>query len=187
MSFRGSYHTHQQLVFPFDQANNCSFTRNGVPTPVAPDFSNLQAQWASITPSGVASKDYVAKLQVTPPACPAFTATGWNVDPSSPLPLVGAAGVTSGMPSGVPTGSITVSVNTNVTSAPGAPTASTSHTYISPGNPSSPSTTTEEASSATSEGAAGKTTPIPISINDIGLNGMVVALIAVGAGAMILL
>lgn len=184
MSFRGSYHTHQPFVFPFDQANNCSFTRNGVPTPVAPDFSNLQAQWAAVTPSGVASNDYVANLQVTQPPCPAFTANEWNVDPSSPLPVMGAAGVTPGMPSGVPTGSITVSVNTNVTSAPGAPTASTSLTYISPGNPS---TTSEEASSATSEGAAGKTTPIPISIDDVGFNGMVVALIAVGVGVMILL
>ena len=122
MSFRGSYHTHCQLGFLFDQANNCSFTRNGVPTPVSPDFSNLQAQWAAITPSGVASNDYVAKLTTQPPACPTFdAANGWNVDPSSSLPVVGAAGVTPGMPSGVPTGSITVSVNTNVTSATGRP------------------------------------------------------------------
>lgn len=184
MSFRGSYHIPCPFELLFDQANDRSFTRNGMPTPVAPDFSNLQAQWAAITPSGVASNDYVAKLQTTPPPCPTFNASAWNVPPSSALPLEGAAGVTPGMPSGVPTGSITVSVNTNITSAPGATTASTSLTYVSSGNPS---TTSEGASSATSEGAAGKTTSIPISTNDVGFAGTIVALIAVGAGVMILL
>ena len=170
----------------FDQANAFRFTRNGVPTPVNPDFTNLQRQWATLTASGIASNEYVAKMETTPPPCPSFTADGWNVVSDAPLPTIGAEGVQSGMPSGVPTGSITVSVNTNVTSAPsapGAPAASTSLTYHSAGSP----TSSEGASSATSEGAAGKTSTVPVSISDVGFMGMVVALIAVGAGVMILL
>ena len=77
------------------------FTRQGTPTPISPDFSNLQAQWATLSPTGVASSAYASSASgLTPPACPAPTPTGWNVDANAPLPTLGQTLVTSGTPSG---------------------------------------------------------------------------------------
>ncbi|EHK97033.1 putative 1,3-beta-glucanosyltransferase gel3 [Glarea lozoyensis 74030] len=63
------------------------FTRGGTPTPVSPDFTNLQNQWKTLNPTGVKSSDY--KPSVTPPPCPASTAGGWLVDGDVKLPSVG--------------------------------------------------------------------------------------------------
>ncbi|EXJ82898.1 hypothetical protein A1O3_06714 [Capronia epimyces CBS 606.96] len=155
------------------------FTRQGTPTPVQPDFSNLAQQWKTLTPTGVKSADYTASVTVTPPACPSSTAGGWTVDPSAPLPTMGAAGVSAGMPSGVPKGSITIKTSS---------VAQTSSTYSSTVTPSSGSTSTSTtsaaASSATSKGAAGRTVSGPALYSDAGVMGMVVCLIAVGAGVI---
>jgi hypothetical protein len=62
-------------------------SRTGTPTPVTPDFANLQSQWATLTPTGVASSAYSPSL--TPPACPSSTAGGWLVDGDVALPSVG--------------------------------------------------------------------------------------------------
>jgi hypothetical protein len=70
------------------------FTRGGTPTPVQPDFSNLQAQWKTLTPTGTPSSEYTPN--VTPPACPASTAGGWLVDPSAKLPTINQVLITSG-------------------------------------------------------------------------------------------
>jgi 1,3-beta-glucanosyltransferase GAS1 len=148
---------------------------------VQPDFSNLQAQWAAATPTGVNSAKYAATVKTVAPSCPAFTAGGWEVDAAAALPTLGAEGVSSGMPNGVPTGSITVAVDT---SKPSSKTSSTSLTYVSTGNPNA---TGEAAGSATSEGAAGPSASNPISMGEMGFASMVVALLAVGAGVMLLL
>jgi len=68
-------------------------SRTGTPTPVAPDFTNLQSQWKTLTPTGVASSAYSPSL--TPPACPSSTAGGWLVDGDVKLPSVGQTLVTS--------------------------------------------------------------------------------------------
>lgn len=66
------------------------FTRQGTPTPVMPDFTNLKSQWATLNPTGVALSDYrKAASSITGIECPASTSGGWNVDPSSPLPTLG--------------------------------------------------------------------------------------------------
>jgi len=86
------------------------YSRAGKPTPVTPDFSNLQKQWATLTPKGVAASAY--SPNVTPPACPSSTAGGWLVDGDVKLPSVGqtqqlsatGTGAASGSP-GSPTGS----------------------------------------------------------------------------------
>lgn len=62
--------------------------RTGTPTPVAPDFTNLQSQWATLTPTGVASSDYNPST-LTPPACPSSTVGGWLVQGNVALPSVG--------------------------------------------------------------------------------------------------
>lgn len=63
------------------------FSRSGTPMPVTPDFANLQSQWATLTPTGVASSAYSPTL--TPPACPASTSGGWLVDGDVSLPSLG--------------------------------------------------------------------------------------------------
>jgi len=63
------------------------YSRSGTPQPVTPDFANLQSQWATLTPTGVASSAYSPTL--TPPACPASTSGGWLVDGDVSLPSIG--------------------------------------------------------------------------------------------------
>ncbi|KAH6713517.1 Glucanosyltransferase-domain-containing protein [Leptodontidium sp. MPI-SDFR-AT-0119] len=63
------------------------FSRRGTPTPVAPDFTNLQNAWATLHPKGVASSAYTPS--VTPPACPSSTAGGWLVNGNVALPSLG--------------------------------------------------------------------------------------------------
>jgi hypothetical protein len=98
----------------------------GTPTPVAPDFSNLQKQWATLTPTGVASSDYNT-ASITPPACPSSTAGGWLVDGDVKLPSVGqtqqlaATGASSSFASstGTPTGSAATPTSTKKGAANG--------------------------------------------------------------------
>lgn len=88
------------------------FSRMGKPTPVVPDFSNLQTQWATLHPTGIALSAYTPKL--TPPACPSSTAGGWLVNGDVKLPSVGqtqqfgsalTAEPTNAAAAGTPTGS----------------------------------------------------------------------------------
>jgi hypothetical protein len=77
------------------------FSRQGTPTPISPDFSNLQAQWATLSPTGVASSAYASSASgLTQPACPTPTPTGWNVDPNAPLPAIGQTVASSGIRGG---------------------------------------------------------------------------------------
>jgi 1,3-beta-glucanosyltransferase GAS1 len=88
------------------------YSRNGTPTPVQPDFSNLQAQWKTLTPTGTPSSAYSPKI--TTPACPSSTAGGWLVNPNDKLPTINqvlvaatstAAATTPSTPTGTATGS----------------------------------------------------------------------------------
>lgn len=63
------------------------YSRGGTPTPVAPDFTNLQNQWKTLNPTGVLSSNY--KPSLTPPPCPSSTAGGWLVEGNVKLPSVG--------------------------------------------------------------------------------------------------
>jgi hypothetical protein len=60
------------------------FPRSGTPTPVQPDFDNLKKQWAAVNPSSVKEADYTPSQSA--PACPARTASSWEVDPNAALP-----------------------------------------------------------------------------------------------------
>lgn len=160
------------------QLTRTRFVREGTPTPVQPDFSNLQAQWATITPTGTPSSAYVADMTISTPSCPAASG-GWTVDPSSSLPTLGAQSVTPGMPTGVPTGSITVSPTSSARSSLTHSSAASASSTSSP--------TSQSSSSATHKGAAGKTTSNPFLISDTGFIGMMAALIGIGAGIVILL
>ena len=143
-----------------------SWTRQGTPTPVSPDFNNLQSQWQTLSPTGVQLSAYSASASgLSPPACPSSTTGGWTVDPSAPLPTLGDAGVTAGMPSGVPQGNITVS---------GAAASGTaSGTGAAAGSAAS--------SSASAHSAAGQTNFDVLMSGETGFMGMMVALMTVGA------
>jgi hypothetical protein len=69
------------------------FSRSGTPTPVSPDFQNLQSQWKTLTPTGTPSSAYTPSI--TPPACPASTAGGWLVDANAKLPTLNQNIITS--------------------------------------------------------------------------------------------
>lgn len=64
------------------------FTRAGTPTPVLPDFTNLQNQWATITPTGIKRSDYDPK-HVSTRACPTSGVQGWLVNGNVALPTIG--------------------------------------------------------------------------------------------------
>jgi len=144
------------------------YTRQGTPTPVSPDFSNLQAQWATLSPSGVQSSAYAASAgSITAPACPTATnsASGWTLNPSQALPTIGAVGVASGMPSTIPKGSIT----------PGG-TSTANSTGSASGSAAS--------ASASKKSGGGKTNVNPLSSGESGFMGMFAALLTVGAAAI---
>jgi len=100
------------------------FSRTGTPTPISPDFSNLQAQWATLTPTGTPSSAYTPNL--TAPACPSSTAGGWLVDGNVALPTLGevlatsvTAAASSASSTGTATGSSASATSTKGSSASG--------------------------------------------------------------------
>lgn len=100
------------------------FTRGGTPLPVTPDFSNLQAAWATLTPAGTPSSLYTASEGVTTPECPASTASGWLVDGNVALPARDAS---------LGQNSATATVSGNASSA-GETTSPSSSSKASAGN-----------------------------------------------------
>lgn len=97
------------------------FPRQGTPTPIQPDFSNLANVWKTLSPSGVKESAYSPTNSA--PACPAQTSGVWDVNASSSLPTLGqtfneqaatatasatgpsASGTGTAKPSGTQTGS----------------------------------------------------------------------------------
>ena len=81
------------------------YPRSGTPSPVSPDFSNLQNQWATLTPTGVKLSDYTKSTgKLSPPACPTSTADGWVVNGNAPLPRLGETLAPAATASGGQTG-----------------------------------------------------------------------------------
>jgi hypothetical protein len=63
------------------------YTRRGTPTPVQPDFNNLNAVWKTLSPTGVSMSAYTPSLSA--PACPSYTAGSWLISGDVPLPTLG--------------------------------------------------------------------------------------------------
>lgn len=98
-------------------AGEGGFIRVGTPLPVSPDFSNLKAQWATLTPAGVALSAYSASTaKVTPPACPSSSANGWLVNGNPPLPTLGQALGSGGTP--IVTGAATATGSASASASP---------------------------------------------------------------------
>ncbi|GLI72895.1 hypothetical protein PoHVEF18_001079 [Penicillium ochrochloron] len=105
------------------------YTRQGTPTPVSPDFSNLKAHWATLNPTGVVLSNYKKETgSISAVECPAYTSGAWEVDPSSPLPTLGqtykeesskSASTASGKGSTASGGGATSSSTKNAASAVG--------------------------------------------------------------------
>lgn len=96
------------------------YTRSGTPTPISPDWTNLSNQWKTLSPTGIKASAYTPSN--TPPACPTFTSSLWEVNGNVGLPSLGQtydAGVKSSITGGSGTSSNTAA------SEGGASTAST--------------------------------------------------------------
>ena len=66
------------------------YPRSGTPSPVLPDYTNLQNQWSTLTPTGAKLSAYAASTgKLSPPACPTSTASGWIVNGNAKLPSLG--------------------------------------------------------------------------------------------------
>ncbi|KAH8782195.1 Glucanosyltransferase-domain-containing protein [Hyaloscypha finlandica] len=65
---------------------------SGTPNPKAPDFTNLQSQWATLNPTGTSS---IYDRKVSIPACPTFTSGGWLVRGDMKLSTLLQAGSTA--------------------------------------------------------------------------------------------
>ncbi|KAH8888343.1 hypothetical protein GQ53DRAFT_263570 [Thozetella sp. PMI_491] len=91
------------------------FSRMGTPTPVSPDFNNLKAAWATITPTGVASSNYNPQ-SVSTRACPTSSSGGWLVNGNVALPSLGET--YSGTYSSAPTATGTVGTDTSGSASP---------------------------------------------------------------------
>lgn len=132
-----------------------SYPITGTPTPLSPDFYNLQKAWATLSPVGVNASQYASNVQTTPRSCPT-TNSMWTVNASMALPTLGQAalaGVTTGPVSGVPTGSITVSGTlSRNTSAP--------EPYTASGSRSASASDSSASTHATSSGAGVRNMPI---------------------------
>lgn len=141
------------------------FTRQGIPTPVQPDFSNLKAQWATLTPTGVALSAY-SGASVTPRPCPSSTAGGWAVDPNSPLPTIG---------------------QTAIQPDDGAASATGNLTAVQTADSGTASATGQSATSTPAQGNAVQSTPNILAFDDGSLAGCVAALLTVGLAMVLLL
>lgn len=80
------------------------FPRSGTPSPVLPDYTNLQSQWSTLSPTGVKLSAYTMSTgKLSAPACPTSTQGGWVVNGNAKLPSLGqtldaAATASSGNP-----------------------------------------------------------------------------------------
>jgi hypothetical protein len=142
-----------------------SYSRKGTPTPVLPDFTNLKAQWAAITPSGVALSAH-SPPPVTPRPCPSSTAGGWAVDPSSPLPTLGEI--------------VTQASNS-------APDPTGAHTAGSNGTSAASPSETIPATSTTARANAVQFRPHLLFFDDDSLAGCILALLTIGLAVVLLL
>jgi len=100
----------------YGSASPGQYQKSGTPTPMQPDFTNLQSQWATLKPSGVKLSDYSASAaSLSTPACPSSTSGVWHVNGNPPLPTVGE----SYNPTSVPSGQ-SFTAGPSATNAPGA-------------------------------------------------------------------
>ena len=90
------------------------YPRSGTPSPVSPDYTNLQNHWSTLTPPGVKLSAYTASTgKLSPPACPTSTASGWLVNGNAKLPSLGQtlAPAATASPKGSPTTSASASAS----------------------------------------------------------------------------
>lgn len=86
------------------------YTRSGTPLPVSPDFANLKAQWATLTPTGIKSSD-MDTATLSTRDCPASSSgsAAWLPNPTTALPTIGETLYGTSYVTAVPTGTNTAS------------------------------------------------------------------------------
>jgi 1,3-beta-glucanosyltransferase GAS1 len=152
-----------------------SYTRQGTPTPIQPDFSNLKAQWATANPKGPKLSAY-SGVTVTPRACPSSTAGGWAVDPTAPLPTLGQSAVNF-------SGDGSTATLQPPRGSGNEPAKQASKT----GGGSETQTDSRQASSTTAEGSAAQSKPSLFSTGDASVASCILGLLTIGAAAVLLL
>jgi len=146
------------ITYPDNAIQNNVPVPIGSPIPMQPEFNNLKAVWASVSPSSVAMSAYTPTA--TTMACPAVTA-GWPIDPSGALPpspttIIPGSRTTFVFSTGPavtassPTASVVVGQSTTATFGAGNPGAHPSAANESAGNGAS-----SAAGSSTSSANAG--------------------------------
>lgn len=129
------------------------FSRSGTPTPITPDFANLQSVWATVSPSSVAEAAYAAA--VTTPACPAYTSGVWAVAGSVALPTLGES-LSAAAASSIMGGNVVAAAAT--TTSGGASKAASTTTTLSSTSASAAATYSSSTSSHTSATATAAAT-----------------------------
>ncbi|USW54475.1 Putative glucanosyltransferase, glycoside hydrolase superfamily [Septoria linicola] len=108
------------------------YTVRGTPTPIQPDFQNLQSQWAAASPSGVQAAAYSPSL--TAPPCPATTPEAWLA--TGPLPMLNQQVDNSSAGQGASgTNSVTRAANSETGTRTGTATSSAMATKLAIGGP----------------------------------------------------
>jgi hypothetical protein len=144
---------------------------NGTPIARNPDFENLSRHWATLTPSGIRADDY--KPTLSPPTCPDFTTSAWQVRADAPLPTIGygdnaSSDSSTSSSSEVPTSLATASGNARPDNS--APVESASQT-------------TAESTAESTSGAAASGTSAPSMGAKVSLEMWIVGYVALCAVA----
>jgi hypothetical protein len=130
------------------------------PTPIQPDYSNLAAQWKTITPSGVAESAYTPSF--SPPACPASTAGAWAVNGNPAIPTLGATVVKEAIANNKQIPTASPSAGPTPSGFQAGPTAGSSTSYTSD-IPTSRSDSQLTSSTGTTGSQTGSSTSSPSS------------------------
>lgn len=154
------------------------FTRKGTPTPISPDFTNLQNVWATLSPTGVASSNYNPS-SVSTRACPTSGDGGWLVDGNVKLPTLGQT-YSGGSYTPAPTATGPIAPATNPPATPSDPPATGSDDPPATGSGTSATGSGTRGSEAGSASPSSASNPAsnPASVNKE-LAGMSAGLFAV--------
>ncbi|MCJ1226403.1 hypothetical protein MMC12_003055 [Toensbergia leucococca] len=131
-----------------EASNVTEYASSGTPTPITPDFYNLQSQWDTARPTGIAKSDYTPSFSSA--ACPSTSSGVWTVDAAVSLPTI----------SGLVISTKTSTSSTSTSSSSGASVTSQAELSTTPTSASSEPLNTSAGLSTGAKIAIGVTIPI---------------------------
>ena len=91
----------------------------GSPVPISPEFENLKAAWAGVSPTSVLMAEYTPTTSVGTCECPGITSGVWTIDGNAALPPVPGSLTPSSASSYTFTGMLSsITANPGTTSSP---------------------------------------------------------------------